>query len=208
MINRCSAASCAALALLVSHTAAAAQGEVTGAIRNGGQGLEGAAVYLLPEGGVGEPLPRQPVTIDQVHLKFVPDVVVVVPGTSVSFLNSDGVLHNVFGPGQAGQGAFDLGTYDRNDWRERIFRDAGLHVVLCHIHPEMAAYVIVTPTPYTATTGPSGRFTIADVPPGRYRLVAWHPRHWRSDVSVPVEVGDNGLNDVAVTLGRTRGPAR
>ena len=180
---------------------AASQATVSGLVRNGGSAIGEAAVYMTPLDTEAASDPRALTTIDQIHLKFVPRVAIVTPGTEIAFLNSDDVLHNVFGPGLGGTDQFDLGTYPRGDARSWVFREHGLHVVLCHIHPEMAAYVIVAPTPFTALSEPDGSFRIDGVPPGRYDLRTWHVRHWRSEQTIEVTVGENDLTDVVITLG-------
>ena len=40
--------------------------------------------------------------------------------------------------------------------------------VLCNVHPDMAGYLIVSPTPYFAETDDSGNYKIKDVPDGSY----------------------------------------
>lgn len=193
--------------IAVATEAASGQPAVSGSVRNGGTPVGNAAIYLIPLDD-DEPSPEGPTaTIDQVHLTFQPNVVVVTPGTEVSFLNSDGVLHNVFGPGLDGRDEFDLGTYDIDERRSRVFRQGGLHIVLCHIHPEMAAYVIVAPTRFKGLSDAAGEFAIEGVPPGRYRLHAWHARHWRDEVTRDVSVSEEGVRDLVITLGR-QGPPR
>ncbi len=183
-----------------------AQSAVSGWVRNGGAGIGNAAVYLVPAGESAPPPPDVPASIDQVRLSFSPSLLMVTPGTEISFLNSDDVLHNVFGPGFGGMERFDLGTYAQGDSRTHVFRETGLHVVLCHIHPEMAAYVIVASTPYRTVTGPDGSFLIEGVSPGRYRLHAWHARLWSSESSFEITVPEAGRRDVQVALGRSARP--
>ena len=191
---------------LVAVQGADCQTSVRGVVRNGGAPIGEAAIYLVPLDAPAPVPPEQPRTIDQVHLNFVPRVFVIAPGTEVSFLNSDGVLHNVFGPGLGGVDAFDLGTYDRNESRSWVFAQEGLHVVLCHIHPEMAAYIIVAPTRYKALTAVDGTFRIESVPEGRYRLHAWHVRHWRNEYSEEITVRAGADTDLLITLGRSTDP--
>jgi hypothetical protein len=40
----------------------------------------------------------------------------------------------------------------------------------------MESWGLAVDNPYYALTGPEGTFTITDVPPGEYTLVAWHPQ--------------------------------
>jgi len=138
--------------------------------------LADAAITLERLDRAGPPAaPLEGVVIDQIHLSFLPRVAVVTPGTQIRFLNSDPLPHNVFGP-DGRRESFDLGTYPEGDWAVHTFLAEGVHVVLCHIHPEMAAYVLVSSAPFRAVSDAQGGFAMDGVPPGRYRLRAWHPR--------------------------------
>ena len=148
---------------------------VAGSVRARDVRVGGAVVYLVPSRDTSFAQPTEFSMIDQVNLRFVPPVLAILPGTTVEFRNSDAVLHNVFSPEAAGEG-FDLGTYPRNDRRVHTFGSLGVHAILCHVHPEMVAYVVVIPTPYHAVVDPEGRFRINDVPAGPYMLYVWHRR--------------------------------
>jgi hypothetical protein len=112
-------------------------------------------------------------------------------------------MHNVFGPGTRGGDAFDLGTYPVGEYATWTFEREGLHIVLCHIHPEMVAYVIVSRAPFHAVTAGDGTFEIEDVPPGRYRASVWHARRSRDTTTVRVSVPEGGLRGLHLTLGDT-----
>lgn len=45
----------------------------------------------------------------------------------------------------------------------------------CGMHPFMQAHGLAVDNPYYAVTGRDGTFAIGDVPPGTYRVTAWHP---------------------------------
>jgi hypothetical protein len=62
--------------------------------------------------------------------------------------------------------------------------------------PWLRAWVLAFDQPYFAATGPGGAFALADVPPGTYRLVAWHARLGRAAAPVTVAAGQAA----AVTL--------
>ena len=68
-----------------------------------------AVVYVAAIPGKSFPAPTAPAQIDQHNLKFQPHVLPVLVGTTVEFLNSDTVSHNVFTP-DACAGKFNLGT--------------------------------------------------------------------------------------------------
>ncbi len=65
--------------------------------------MKGAVVYIVPETNQTYAPPTDNPVIDQVNLRFVPRVRVVLPGTIVEFRNSDPILHNIFNPGNPGE---------------------------------------------------------------------------------------------------------
>jgi plastocyanin len=142
-----------------------------------------AVVYIDKIPGKVFAPPSQPVRLDQVNLTFVPHVLPVLAGTNVEFPNSDEIRHNVFSPGPP---RFDLGTYPQKQTKYHLFDKAGLWTMLCNVHAEMSAYVIVTETPYFATTGKDGKFVLKDVPPGKYTLKVWHEK--AKPAVIPIDV--------------------
>lgn len=199
----------AMLTVLPPSSAGAQTGQIQGRIEYAGRPVGGATVYLERLDGA-EPSVRggaPTITLDQVRLRFVPDVLVVGPGTEVSFLNSDPLMHNVFGLGGRGGDAFDLGTYPQGGTAGHVFRTEGVHTVLCHIHPEMVAYVIVVPDLEASTaTDDDGSFVLNRLEAGRYRLAAWHPRWYRSRTTTVVELTAGENKRLSVTLNTVRGP--
>lgn len=129
-------------------------------------------VYIEKVAGKIFPAPKEPVVLDQLNLTFVPHILPVVAGTTVVFPNSDEVRHNVFSPSPPKR--FNLGTYPRGVTRTVVFDKPGEVALLCNVHAEMSAYVIVLETPYFAVTARDGSYTIKNVPPGKYVLRTWH----------------------------------
>jgi plastocyanin len=146
-----------------------------------------AVVYIDKIPGKRFPAPASPVLLDQVNLRFVPHVLPVLAGTTVAFPNSDEVRHNVFSPGPP---RFDLGTYPQKTTKYRLFDTSGVWTLLCNVHVEMSAYVVVTETPYFTKTGQDGKYVLKDVPPGKYTLKFWHEK--AKPVNIPIEVGEAG----------------
>lgn len=142
------------------------------------QGIKSAeniAVYVEAIPGKEFPAPTAPVVMDQKGLKFVPHVLVVLKGTTVDFLNSDPVGHNVYWPSIGGNKklAHNMGTWPQGQRKSFQFNDPGVASLLCNVHPEMSGYLVVSPTPYFAVTDKDGNFEIKDVPPGNYTLTTW-----------------------------------
>jgi plastocyanin len=130
--------------------------------------------------------PAAPVTLDQKGLRFVPRVLAVMKGTTVRFLNSDSVAHNVFTPDGE---TYNLGSWPKGESKNHAFNQTGAYVQLCHIHPEMIGYVVVVDSPYFAVTDANGKFQIDHVPPGTYTVHAWSERLPEVTQSVTVAAG-------------------
>jgi plastocyanin len=144
-------------------------GKVTGA-----KGV--SVVYMEAIPGKTFPAPAEKVVVDQKGLLFQPHVVAVPVGSTVEFLNSDKVAHNIFWPSVAGNKkmSHNLGTWPSGQKREFKFDTPGIVPLLCNVHPEMSAYVLVAPTPYFALTDADGNYKIANLPEGQYTASAWH----------------------------------
>jgi len=139
------------------------------------QGLrspENIAVYIDGVPGKTFPAPAEHVQINQTHLAFVPHVLVVQQGTTVEFKNNDNVGHNVYWPAISHNKkmAHNLGTWPMGQSKPFTFTDPGDVPLLCNVHPEMAGYIFVVPTPYFAVTDKDGNFVIKNVPAGQYTL--------------------------------------
>lgn len=164
------AAAAVALACLLASGAGAAT--VTGTLHVRGATARDAVVYLERLDGPASRPAAPRAIMDQRNLAFAPRVLPVVAGTTVEFTNSDDIQHNVFSPSRVA-GAFDLGTYSRGETRSVPMRETGDVLVLCNIHMEMEAHIVVVRDPYFAVTDAAGGFRIADVPPGRYAVKVW-----------------------------------
>jgi len=112
------------------------------------------------------------VSIEQRDRRFVPDLVVVPAGSTVSFPNFDPIFHNVFSLSRAK--SFDLGNYPKGQTRLVTFAAPGIVAVYCHLHSNMAATIVVAPNRWATQADGNGAFALKDVPAGTYMVVAWH----------------------------------
>jgi plastocyanin len=148
---------------------------LSGTVTISGTQAAGAIVYLeSAEHHAPQPTAAHAV-MDQSNLHFVPRVLPVVRGTVVMFTNSDNVLHNVFSP-SATVGKFDLGSYSQGEARSVTLNEPGDVLILCNIHMEMEAHILVLKDPYFAAVAADGSFQIPEVPSGTYTLRIWHER--------------------------------
>jgi plastocyanin len=158
-------------------------------------------IYLEGAGAAGDDagshLPQLP-QVQQLDRRFMPDLVVVPVGSSVSFPNMDPIFHNIYSLSRPK--SFDLGNYDKGETRKVTFPKAGIVEVYCHLHPNMAATIIVTPNRWYARPDRSGQFRIPHVPPGQYTVVAWHKSAGFFRKSIVVEEGRDSVADFFIPL--------
>jgi len=172
---------------VLTLTLAASAGSISGKV----SGVSGeSVVYVDTIAGKTFPAPAEHLVIDQKGLLFQPHINVVLVGTTVDFLNSDKVAHNVFWPSlmQGGKKlpGKNLGTWPTGEKRSFKFDQPGVAALLCNVHPEMTGYIVVAPTPYYAKTDKSGDYKIENVPDGQYNVVAWHEGAKSSSKAVTV----------------------
>lgn len=127
------------------------------------------AIYI---DGSGLPSGKTSAEIEQQDRKFLPDMVVVPAGSTVSFPNLDVIFHNIFSLSKPR--SFDLGNYPKGETRTVTFPVPGIVYVYCHLHPNMSAAIVVSPSKWCVRAGEDGRFALPSVPPGKYTVVAWH----------------------------------
>lgn len=134
-----------------------------------------AVVYVDRIAGKTFPPPAEHGKIDQKNMQFLPRVLAVQEGTTVDFLNSDALLHNVFTPDGCAD-RFNLGTWPQGQTKSFTFKKECFASLLCKVHPEMEGFVAVLPTPYFAVTSADGTYHIKNVPDGAYTVKVWHPK--------------------------------
>jgi len=178
--------------------AANLRGVVTIVERGGAPG-DPSDAFVWIEGAPGPPPPPGRASITMRNKTFEPAIVQLPVGSRLTFPNADPILHNVFSV--SGGNRFDLGLYPRGPGRDVVLREPGVVRIFCNVHPQMEAFVVVTPGSFAARPAADGRFTIPDLPAGRYTVRIWHERGG-ADERV-VEIGADGAAAVEFTLDAT-----
>lgn len=130
---------------------------------------------------------------------FTPHILPVLAGTTVEWPNNDDIFHNVFSDSDAKQ--FDLGLYKNNPPDKRVtFDKAGKVDVYCSIHADMHCIVLVMENPYFTVADADGKFTITNVPPGTYKLKAWHERLPADEQEITVPTNGVVRADFVLTI--------
>ena len=152
-------------------------------------------IILEPQAGNDVPIPTEPAQIDQYGRAFIPRLVVVQEGQVVQFTNSEDELHNVHVTDEAGVSLLNVGMPILGGTFEHVFDRAGDYAVSCNVHPEMAAQIVVTASPFSAIADRDGTFSFGGIPTGSYNLLVRRglERHERV-VEIEAPVTELALN--------------
>jgi hypothetical protein len=165
------------------HTAPAKDEEVV--VGPGGE-LANVFVYIKDVKG-SFAAPTKAEVLDQKGCQYFPHVHGVMVGQPFEIKNSDATLHNVhamaeinsaFNEGQPVQGMVATKKFDKAEIKP--FR------IKCDVHGWMKSYLAVMPHPYYAVSSMAGSFSIPNLPPGQYTVVAWHEKYGQQEQQITV----------------------
>jgi plastocyanin len=187
--------------LLVMLSPAHAQADVTGRIETRTAPRTRPAQAIVYAEPVDRPAPTRPATLRllQRDKTFIPAVMVVPVGSTLDFPNQDDIFHNVFS--LSAPSPFDLGLYRAGATKKRTFAHPGTYRVFCNIHPQMTALIVVVATPYIATVGEDGRYSL-ELPPGTYRVTARSDRATPTTLEITVKTGNESIPDITLDESR------
>jgi plastocyanin len=155
-----------------------------------GGGLADVIVSLKGISGKSTGGSAAPLVLDQKGCLYYPQILAVQTGQKIIVKNSDTCVHNVHtvpkenAPQNLVQmpGGADLNfTFDKPEPFLKF---------QCDVHPWMFAWVSVFDHPYFSVSGADGKFTIKNVPPGKYTLEATHRK--LGVQTAEIEVKDTG----------------
>lgn len=128
-------------------------------------------------------------TMNAIDKQFEPRVLIVPKGATVSFPNSDPIIHNVFSV--SGKNRFDAGRFGKGNGASHKFTSPGLVRVYCNVHHQMNAIIYVAENPWYAYVEPDGAFTIKNPPPGEWRITALHRVAGKTSKNLTIGQGDH-----------------
>ena len=146
--------------------------------------------WAAPEGGS--------YLIDQKGCRFRPWAQVIRPGP-ITIRNSDtGVLHNINTREMIGvekgrvvkRTMFNFGQPDPGEIEQEVKpRRSHFISINCEAHNFMFGFMMAPKHPYAVVVNDDGSYTIDGVPPGTYKVKAWHPNLGLQEAEVTVEAG-------------------
>jgi hypothetical protein len=115
----------------------------------------------------------------------------------IDVVNTDPVLHNTHGF-YGRRTAFNLALPNKDQRITTELMRPGLVRVECDAHGWMLGFIYVADSPYYVLTGDDGTFSLTDVPPGSYTLVAWQEHTDAIEMPVTVKAGETA--EVAIDM--------
>ncbi|MGI9076340.1 MAG: carboxypeptidase regulatory-like domain-containing protein [Gemmatimonadaceae bacterium] len=147
-------------------------------------------IVWLDDARAGKPLPdTRRFTIAIARCGFEPRVQAAIAGGMLNVMSHDPIEHRTrFVAASNGKTIETILQHDAGAVVpvETVLKRAGRVLVRSDLHTWMRGWIQVFDHPYFTVTGAAGDFRLDDVPPGRYRLVAWHPRLGERDTTVSV----------------------
>lgn len=140
----------------------------------------------------------KPVRLDNRKCRFDPHVVSATLGQTLEIHNSDPFLHDAHGV-LGGRTLFNVAVLKGKTVYVPLLEPGVVHVNCNVRHTWMHAYLFVAEHPYHTVTDHEGRFRLENVPPGIWRLRAWHEMLGSTDLHVTLMPGEKRSVNVYFT---------
>lgn len=142
-------------------------------------------------------VPAEPVKLDQNGCHYTPHVLGIQADQKFVVTNSDPTSHNVNVQGKSNPPWNMVQSPNGQPIEQKFPRAEVLIPLKCNQHPWMKAYVGVLNHPFYSVSGEDGSFTIKNLPPGKYTLVAWHERYGEKTMEVNLAAKGTATADFA-----------
>ena len=162
-----------------------------------GNSMANVFVYVKSglKAGAAYPAPTEPVVVDQQGCQYRPHVVVAMVGQPVKILNPDGTLHNVHALSKVNAEFNAAMPKFRTEITKAFDKSEFMFAMKCDVHPWMSAWVSIVSNPFFAVTKEDGKFSIANLPAGKYEIEAWHEKLGTKTTMITVGESDNATAD-------------
>ena len=135
-----------------------------------------------------------PVVLDQKGCLYSPQILAVQTGQKIIVKNSDPCVHNVHTSPTANPEVNQVQRPGGADLTFTFDKPEPFLKFRCDVHPWMFAWVTVVDHPYFAVSDKDGKFTIKNVPPGKYTLEAAHRKLGAQTADIEVKADGAAQN--------------
>ena len=176
-----------------------------------GKGIKNVVIYARVRGAKPTVPDKNPV-MDQKGCAYYPHVLAIVAGSTVDLTSSDPVAHNVHSHAKKNDAINYQIPQPGKTIPHKVAKAEEIKFT-CDIHAWMTGYIVAVPNNFFTVTGyknadgtwissddyeksaDAGAYSIADVPAGRVRVVAWHEELGSANKTVEVPAsGDIAVN--------------
>lgn len=155
-------------------------------------GLANAIVEIM---GAGKSKPGK-VQIAQEGCRFNPHVIIIPAASSLVVNNTDGIMHNFH------SFAFEndpVNFAQPGDMKTKTIKGENFEFpevvqIKCDVHEWMLSWALVTESAYAVVTDKNGKFSIPNVPPGKYKVKIWHETLGEKVMDIEVKAGATAFN--------------
>ncbi len=138
-------------------------------------------------------------TILQEGCEFKPYLQIMHNDNNAAIINEDSVLHNIHTYeiiGRAKKTVMNISQPDKGTINKKVKLKRGVGMkVECDAHDFMHGFVFVAKNPYYARVADDGSYTIDNVPPGKYKVMAFHGTLGAKKGSAEVSAGGSHTVD-------------
>lgn len=135
-----------------------------------------------------------PAVLDQKGCLYTPTILAVQTGQKVVVKNSDPCVHNVHAVPKENEEKNLVQMPNGADLEFVFDKPEPFLKFQCDVHKWMLAWVTVVDNPYFAVSGKDGKFTIKNVPPGKYKLQFAHRKLGKQTFDIEVKDGAASQN--------------
>ena len=150
-------------------------------------------VVTIQQVDAGKPFNKDPINIVAENCKFLPDVSIIRQGETFKVDNLDAVMHNsqVY---QKERGKILLNipipAEEVSDGKITFKKHYKIMQMICGMHEFMQTWGYRVLNPYYSQTKIDGNFKIDNIPPGEYKLTAWHYLMKKQTQKIKIAAGE------------------
>src|SRR5258706_8387723 len=159
------------------------------AVTGPGNTLEYVVVYISEGAPAESSAPSTPAVYDQKGCHYTPHVLPMQVNQELKVTNSDQTSHNIHPLAKVNREWNKSQPPGTPPLSEKYDKEEFIPVK-CNVHPWMRGYFAVLKTSHYAISAGDGKFTLPNLPPGKYTLTAWHEDYGTQTADVTIAGGE------------------